>query len=324
MLPHVSFIIPCFNERHYVASCLASVSQQQADPASFETIVVDNGSLDGTRELAASLGAKVLVNERPGAAASRNLGAHVARGALLAFVDADCLLDPTWLPTLSGHFASRQVAAAAAPAVPVAEGMTWVEEAWSRVFVNLARRSRGGVTSVSNLASSNLLIVKSHFDAVGGFDETLLSCEDYDLSQRLLQHGTLLLDENISVAHLRESKTVQELFRREIARGRFSLRCFIKNGCRLRELPSTAIPFITLVNVAVLVLAVARQKDQAALLAISLLAVPIIYLVRSGQRLQGVKSSLQQYLIAATYVAARAVALIKELCDMSLSNRRNL
>jgi len=54
MLPHVSFIIPCFNERHYVASCLASVSQQQADPASFETIVVDNGSLDGTRELAAS------------------------------------------------------------------------------------------------------------------------------------------------------------------------------------------------------------------------------------------------------------------------------
>lgn len=322
MQPQVSFIIPCYNEREYVTGCIASIAGQLADPESFEVIVVDNGSRDDTREVAASLGARVLLNERRGAAASRNLGAGAARGELLAFVDADCLLDQQWLPTLSAHLASRGIAAAAAPAVPVEAGMTWVEKAWAEAFVCMARRSPAGVNSVSNLASSNLLIVKSYFHEVGGFDEALLSCEDYDLSQRLLKHGRLLLDENITVAHLRESKTLAELFQREVARGRFSLRCFIKNGCRLRELMSTAIPAANLMLFFALLLSLLWQKWSIALLcSLWFLGVPSIYLVRSGQVPGSVKSALQYYLVAADYVAARTFALLKELCDIAFGRR---
>ena len=323
MLPLVSFVIPCYNERDYLESCLASISRQVADPASFEVIVVDNGSRDGTRELAASLGARVLLNERRGAAASRNLGAREAKGNLLAFVDADCILAPEWLPTLSGHLAGSRTAAAAAPAVPVPGEMTWVETAWVQVFVCMNRRSQSGVHCVSNLASSNLLIVKSYFQEVGGFDEALLSCEDYDLSQRLLKHGTLVLDDNILVAHLRESKTLGELMGREIARGRFSLRCFFKNRCRLRELMSTMIPSVTLGLFAACLFGLALQQGSIACLAfLSLLALPIVYLVRSGQMPRGVKGLLQRYLVAATYVAARAVALVRELLDLARPSRR--
>lgn len=322
MLPLVSFVIPCYNERDYLESCLASISRQMADPASFEVIVVDNGSRDGTRELAASLGARVLLNERRGAAASRNLGAREAKGDLLAFVDADCLLAPEWLPTLSGHLAGSRTAAAAAPALPVQGDMTWVETAWAQVFVCMNRRSQSGVHCVSNLASSNLLIVKSYFDQVGGFDEALLSCEDYDLSQRLLKHGTLVLDDNVYVAHLRESKTLAELYGREIARGRFSLRCFIKNGCRLREFPSTAIPFVTLALFLALPLSLALHNTLTpALVLLLLLAMPAVYLVRSGQVPRSVKSLLLLYIVAATYVAARTVVLVKELFDMAMSKR---
>lgn len=324
MLPQVSFVIPCFNERDYLESCLASIFQQSTDPASFEVIVVDNGSSDGTRELAASLGARVLWNKRRGAAASRNMGAQEAQGRLVAFVDADCVLAPEWLPTLSGHLAASQTAAASAPAVPVPEDMTWVETAWAEVFVCMNRRSQSGVHFVSNLASSNLLIVKSYFEEVGGFDEALLSCEDYDLSQRLLKHGMLVLDDNVYVAHLRESKTLAELYGREIARGRFSLRCFIKNGFRLRELPSTAIPFVTLALFLALLPTLALQNVLGPLsVLLLLLAMPAVYLVRSGQIPRGGKSFLLQYTVAATYVVARTVALFKELLDMAMSKRRH-
>lgn len=321
MNPRVSFVIPCYNEREYVRGCLASIAGQLADPESYEVIVVDNGSRDGTREAASALGARVLLNERRGAAASRNLGAGAARGELLAFVDADCLLPPRWLPALSAHVLEG-AAAAAAPAVPVEEGITWVEQAWADVFVCMARRSPGGVHTVSNLASSNLLMAKSLFNDAGGFDEALLSCEDYDLSQRLLKKGRLVLDESIAVLHLRESKTLGELFRREVARGRFSLRCFVKNGCRIRELMSTAIPTVNLLFSLVLLWSLLWQKPPVALFCLLwLLGVPALYLARSGRLPGSLLSALQYYLVAADYVAARTMALLKELCDIGSGGR---
>lgn len=322
-MAQVSFVIPCYNERDYIGECIASIRAQAQGAQSLEIIVVDNGSGDDTRELAASLGATVLLNRRRGAAASRNLGAKAAKGEYLAFVDADCLLDPLWLSTLSAHLSSSTTAAAAAPAVPVEQGMTWVEKAWAEVFVCMSRRSENGVNSVSNLASSNLLIVKSYFEQVGGFDEALLSCEDYDLSQRLLPHGRLVLDENIKVAHLRESKTMGELFRRETARGRFSLRCFLKNGCRLRELMSTAIPFFNLLLcLGILVSLTGRLWWAALFLLLWLLLLPTVYLLRRGQAPGGGGRAVQHYLVAADYVAARSVALLRELCDLACGGKR--
>jgi len=319
MLPQVTFVIPCYNERDYVTRCLASIAAQTADPGRFEILVVDNGSRDDTREVAAALGATVLVNRRRGAAASRNLGAAAARAPLVAFVDADCLLPPAWVATLAAHLSRADVAAAAAPAVPVTEGMTWVEKGWAAVFVSFARSSERGVAQVSNLASSNMLVRKEAFDAVGGFDESLLSCEDYDLSQRLREHGALLFDQNVEVLHLRESKTVGELFRREVARGRFSVRCFVKNGWRLRELPSTAIPICNLLAALALVGAAVAGRTQAALgAALVLAAVPYIFLARSRGRVPGLLNSLQHYAVAATYVTARSVAFMKEVVDLSL------
>lgn len=321
MLPVVSFVVPCYNEVEYIGSCLASIRQQKIDPSTYEIIVVDNGSTDGTKELAASLGATVLLNSKRGAAASRNLGAQHAKGELLAFVDADCILDTMWLSKLSTHFLSESVSAVAAPAVPDIEGMTWVEKAWDKVFVRFTSNSLRDVVTVSNLASSNMLINKCCFKAVGGFDENLLSCEDYDLSQRLLKRGTLLLDLNIFVTHLRESKTIRELFCREIVRGRFSLRCFIKNGCALRELPSIILPFFNVtLFIALLILFFLKNIEIGFFVGIIYFLIPTIYLIRSGLRFENVKCIFQEYIVAITYVAARSFALIKEISDMSQLN----
>jgi glycosyltransferase involved in cell wall biosynthesis len=323
MTPQVSFIVPCYNEIEHIENCIISIYQQKVAKEKFEVLVVDNGSSDGTRERAASLGAKVLINKKKGAAASRNMGARYAQGSLLAFVDADCLLDPMWLYNLSAHLAIPNVAAAAAPAVPALDGISWVEQAWSKVFVCPKRISQNGVIRVSNLASSNMLINKEYFETTGGFDEMLLSCEDYDLSCRLLLHGELLLDENIYVTHLRESKTISELFRREIGRGRFSLRCYAKNGYSYRELPSTLIPFLFgFIFVAILIALSLAKYGISLLIMMFLLIIPIIYLARGGFRFAGTKSTLQEYIISSTYVAARSISLVHELLDIFSSNMK--
>lgn len=314
----VSFVIPCYNEVDYIGKCINSIRHQGIEPKSYEIIVVDNGSRDGTDELASELGAIVLTNPRRGAAASRNMGALHAKGETLAFVDADCILDSAWVTKLTSHLAKPHVCAVAAPAVPIETGMTWVERAWSKVFVCFPRNTQGDIVHVSNLASSNMLVPAHLFRNIGGFDENLLSCEDYDLSQRLLNKGTLLLDSSLVVTHLRESKTISELFRREVGRGRYSLRCFKKNGYRPQEIPSIAIPFISLIilintMVHVLIGNFLIVTSSAMLL----MMIPSIYLIRSTVRLDSVYETIQEYIVSAAYVAARTNSLIRELYDIS-------
>lgn len=73
--------------------------QAQEDAPRFEVIVVDNGSSDGTAEIAKRhpLGARVMTGEGKGAGVARNLAARDARGSWLAFTDADCVPTPRWL-----------------------------------------------------------------------------------------------------------------------------------------------------------------------------------------------------------------------------------
>jgi glycosyltransferase involved in cell wall biosynthesis len=89
----VSVVIPVRNGIRHLRETVGSVLEQRVD---VEVIVVDNGSCDGSRALAASFGAPVCVVDepRPGAAHARNLGVSLARGEYLAFLDAD----DVWMP----------------------------------------------------------------------------------------------------------------------------------------------------------------------------------------------------------------------------------
>jgi glycosyltransferase involved in cell wall biosynthesis len=92
--PLVSVIIPSFNSRLYIGDAIRSVLDQ--DYPKLEVIVVDDGSTDGTPDEARRFGERVLVLEQAnaGPAAARNLGVAVAKGELIAFIDADDI----WVP----------------------------------------------------------------------------------------------------------------------------------------------------------------------------------------------------------------------------------
>lgn len=106
----LSVVIPCYNARAFLAAAIDSVLAQRAD--GLEIIVIDDGSTDGSAQIARGFGPVVSCHSQPngGIAAARNAGIARARGELLAFIDADDL----WTP---GSLDARLAALEAPPPV---------------------------------------------------------------------------------------------------------------------------------------------------------------------------------------------------------------
>ncbi|MGH8869890.1 MAG: glycosyltransferase family 2 protein [Actinomycetes bacterium] len=98
----VDVVLPCRDEAAALPGVLARI------PAGFSALVVDNGSSDGTAEVAASLGARVVREPRPGYGAAVHAGLLAARSEVVAVLDADGSLDPALLPLLVAPVTSAQ------------------------------------------------------------------------------------------------------------------------------------------------------------------------------------------------------------------------
>src|SRR4030067_2885578 len=95
----ISTIIPAYNEEDMIKSCLETLKKQSYSPV--EIIVVDDGSLDSTRKIIEDFSSiKLLTQNHKGPGPARNLGASVAKGEILVFVDADMTFDRNFIRDL--------------------------------------------------------------------------------------------------------------------------------------------------------------------------------------------------------------------------------
>ncbi len=90
----ISLIIPFYNSEKTLAACLASVGEQTIDKACLEVILVNDGSTDGSADIAKEFAsqstfATIITQEHSGSGAARNTGIAAARGSYIAFLDAD-------------------------------------------------------------------------------------------------------------------------------------------------------------------------------------------------------------------------------------------
>ncbi|GAA1081045.1 glycosyltransferase family 2 protein [Tsukamurella spumae] len=90
----VTVVIPCRDEAASIGPVIASL------PTGFTALVVDNGSTDGTAEVARRAGAEVIVEPRPGYGSAVHAGVSAARSTLVCTVDGDGSMDPRELPSL--------------------------------------------------------------------------------------------------------------------------------------------------------------------------------------------------------------------------------
>src|SRR5262245_36441167 len=175
MKPRVSFIVPVRNDAARLETCLRSITANSPRPDQIEIIVVDNGSTDDSPGVARRIGAEVLQIEQVRVAAPRNLGASHARADVLAFVDADNEIAAGWVYAALECLQLPNAAVVGALYQPPVDG-TWVQRTYGHL-----RGIPAGQHDADWLGSGNLAIWRSAFEAVGGLDNRLETCEDVDL-----------------------------------------------------------------------------------------------------------------------------------------------
>lgn len=187
--PTISVIIPHLSAPDALARCLAALAAQLGDGVAFEVIVVDNGSPELPHATCSAHDFVQLASEpTPGPGPARSHGARLARGAILAFVDCDCIPQPGWIAGIARHMAEH-------PACDVLGGDVRIAfanprrptaiEAYEAVF---GYRMQLYIQRDGYAATCNLAMRRAAFDQVGDFAGITIA-EDLDWGQRATAWG---------------------------------------------------------------------------------------------------------------------------------------
>jgi GT2 family glycosyltransferase len=310
----ISFVVPTLNEEKHIGRCLESILRLEVPShVNIEILVVDNQSADRTVEISRGLGARVIEVAPGHPSRARNTGARAARGGWLAFIDADCQLPPNWLSMCGSHLlnGTRVVAAAGTMCRPH-HASPWVEHAWHTIA---HRQTSAAVRSANWLPAFNLLVDRSAFESVGGFDESLRTCEDCDLGYKLAELGTLVLDPGTQVNHFGESRSLRELFRREAWRSGGNLRLAVarpfdwSNWLSLLAPPCLVLGF--LFSAGGLIAALAWQRLFWPSLAVLILVAGVAsFLLLRKNWPANPLAFAQQFIVFSTYLAGRTAGIL--------------
>jgi glycosyltransferase involved in cell wall biosynthesis len=178
--PLLSVVIPCYNTERYVADAIGTVLDQRVCP--LEIIVVDDGSTDGSAAVVRRFAPQVryICQANGGISRARNRGAELARGTLLAFLDADDL----WTPeSLSLRLQRLQ----SGPQVDAVFG--GVEQFVSPELRQDANGTFAVPPAMTGRMAGSMLIRRAAFLRVGLFDPAFKVGEMLDWSARADQAG---------------------------------------------------------------------------------------------------------------------------------------
>lgn len=216
MTRSISVLIPAHNEEEYIGKCIASVLSTGWPREHLEILVIDNCSVDSTAKQARGAGAEVLHAPKGRIGAVRNIGLAAAKGQFVAYVDGDCEVPSTWLHSAVGLLESQaSIGAVGGPCLSPAHG-TWVERSLAPSAVG-----PGFVRPVKAIATSSFIARTALLREAGGFDESLISGEDDDMSNRILSRGLGLVSaSDCHIVHHGYPQTWGDAFRKEIWHGR--------------------------------------------------------------------------------------------------------
>ncbi len=183
-----SVIVCTRNGNSRIGNCLNAI--RRMDGGGCETLVVDDGSTDGTGDFVEKNFPWVrLIRLEPGGlSAARNAGAAAACGEVLAFTDDDCEPDREWISRLRPLFLNGKYAAAGGPNLPP-KPRTW-EEAVVCAAPGAPSHVMLDDDEAEHLPGCNLVVTKAAFEAVGGFDPRFHTAgDDVDFCWRLRDAG---------------------------------------------------------------------------------------------------------------------------------------
>jgi GT2 family glycosyltransferase len=208
-----------------IGPCLDALKHQTIPRETYEVIVVDDGSSDGTRaRVETHDGVRFFAQPRSGPAVARNLGLRHARGELVLFTDADCEPTPDWIEQMINPFYDKQV-------IGVKGVYLTRQRAVIARFVQLEYEDRydymARQTSIDFIDTYAAGYRRDVLLAHGGFDPSfpVASVEDQELSFRLAEQGyRLIFIPQAKVYHLDHARTLWAYVQRKFRIGYWKVR----------------------------------------------------------------------------------------------------
>ncbi len=185
--PFISIVIPTLNEEKYLPQTLRSIKNQKT-AHSYEIIIADSKSEDKTREIARQFGCRIVDAPKGIIAAGRQAGCKIAKGKIIVSANADVKYAPQWLEELIKPLIQGKAVATLGKLLTL-DGNT-VENAWCRYFFRTCTQF-SLIAKIPLAYAENMAMTREAFEAVGGFNETLVTGEDTDLAKKLQKYGKI-------------------------------------------------------------------------------------------------------------------------------------
>ena len=180
MKSRISIIIPARNEERYLGAALDSIEAARAKAgAEVEIVVVANRCDDQTEAIAVERGCLVVNNDSKNLSAIRNAGVRASSGEIVVTMDADSRMSPNMLEKIAETMACGR---------SIGGGVLIVPERWSPGIV-LSWLALVPIALRFRITGGLFFLTRETFDAVNGFDESIVSAEDIDFARRVRAYG---------------------------------------------------------------------------------------------------------------------------------------
>jgi cellulose synthase/poly-beta-1,6-N-acetylglucosamine synthase-like glycosyltransferase len=210
--PLISVVIPAYNAQEALGNCLDALERQTAPREEYEIIVVNDGSSDGTQEIATGRDVILISQSHRGAAAARNAGAHRARGEIILFIDADCVPETNWIEAMISPFADQDIVGVSGRIRTLQKGLVprFIQLEYDDRYGNIAKHRYIDHINTATGAYRREIFLESR-----GFLENLLGAEDVELSFRLASRGHKMVSAPEAIVYHQHPESILEYARRK-------------------------------------------------------------------------------------------------------------
>ena len=195
--PYFSIIIPTKNEEKLIENCIISVLNQKTTKP-YEVILVDTQSKDNTINIVSKYPVKIITETQKGKSVAVKTGSQHAKGNILCFTEADCIVTPHWLNAIEESLSSS----------PNTVGVTGLYSFFPNTSpyntlatIILSAGSFFFYVLYKNHAfrGTNFAIKKSIYNKIGGFNQNMHEMHDVELGLRAGKLGKIHLNPRMKI-----------------------------------------------------------------------------------------------------------------------------
>ncbi|MEK6861128.1 MAG: glycosyltransferase [Nanoarchaeota archaeon] len=232
-LPHVSVVIPAYNEEETLGATLSSVLSLNYPKDKLEIIVVNDGSTDRTKEIVGKFKeARLISQKKSGKAAALNKGLEICSGELFVCLDADSYVERNALKNIVNYFSNDKMGAVIC-AIKVHKPRKFVEKLqWFEYIISAFARKLMARVDVLFMTPGAFSVYRADvIKKLGGFALNNLT-EDFEMALRLHKNHYKVKIDTDSISYTTAPDTVDKLFKQRVR----WYRGFIDNTIQYRNL----------------------------------------------------------------------------------------